>query len=260
MTHRPVGPGPAIHVFSTIDALAAHAAQTLIQIAGSTRDRRIAIALSGGKTPATVDQHLAALAQGAIDWSGIEVFFSDERSVPPDHPDSNYGLAHRQLLSRVPIPAAQIHRLEGDARDLDAAARRAEAEIRAHLPSGANGIPVFDLIWLGIGTDGHTASLFPGTTAVGENSRLVVANVPPAPLVPRLTFTFPLINAARRIQLLVVGAEKAAVVEEILGRGGGETSMALAARVRPTNGRLEWLLDAAAGARLPLDGNTPTGA
>jgi 6-phosphogluconolactonase len=193
------------------------------------------MALSGGSTPGPV---LARVATAAIEWGKLSIYFADERAVPPDASDSNYGLIRRVFLDRVPIAATSVHRMEGERPDLDAAARGYERI----LP------PALDLLLLGVGPDGHTASLFPGSPALGESTRRVVPAAPPqppiTPQVARLTITPPVIAAARTVVVLVAGSDKASVVAEVLGQTGGRQFPAALAR----NGL--WILDRDAAAHL----------
>ncbi len=217
------------------------------QAAASLRGR-FTLALSGGHTPQALHALLADPVEhfrGRISWAATHVFFGDERCVPPDHPDSNYGAARRSLLAHVPLPASNVHRLRGEDDPLAAAAAY-EAELRRVVPVEP-GLPRLDLILLGLGADGHTASLFPGTAALDEETRLVVANEVPQVGGFRLTFTFPLIRAARAVAFLVAGEDKAAAVSDVLGGRGARP----AARVRLAEGDLTWYLDEAAASRLP---------
>lgn len=191
---------------------------------------------------------LAAEFAEAIPWDRLEVFFGDERAVPPEHPDSNYRLAFESLLSRVPLDPERVHRIQAEDSDPVRAAAEYERRILERVPRGPSGLPSFDLIWLGVGTDGHTASLFPGSPALFEERRLVAEAVAPATGARRITFTLRLINAARKVQFLVVGPEKAEIVKRILGRSGLGAEDLPAARVWPVAGELEWLLDRAAAA------------
>ncbi len=158
---------------------------------------RACIALAGGTTPRAVHEALATLPD--IPWDRIHVFFGDERCVPREHPDSNYRMAKESLLDRVPIPSSQIHRPDGERRDRDAAARAYEAILPA----------AFDLVVLGIGEDGHTASLFPGSPALNERERRCIPVIGPKPPPERLTLTPPVLEAARAVIVLAVGAGKA---------------------------------------------------
>ncbi len=166
-----------------------------------------ALALAGGSTPTPVYERLATLSTVDPDvWERTEVFFGDERCVPPDDPRSNYWMAHQALLSRVPVPPSQVHRMQGEAPDRDAAARA-----YAHqLP------PRLDVLVLGMGIDGHTASLFPHAPALDERSRAVVPADAPAPPVHRLTITPPVIARARFVLVLVAGALKAPTLAQVL--------------------------------------------
>lgn len=207
--------------------------------------RRFTLALAGGSTPRAV---YALLAEKQAAWDRWIVFWSDERCVPPDSPDSNYGMARAALLSQ--LKAAPIaFRMHGEA-DPAWAAKIYEAAVRANVPpADAGGLPAFDLLLLGLGDDGHTASLFPHTAPLGERERLVLSNVAPKPPVQRLTFTPPLINAARAVLFLVSGAAKAAALAAVLAEEGDDH--ALPARlVRPAEGALTWLVDRAAARQL----------
>lgn len=211
------------------------------------------VALSGGVTPRPVYE---ALAEGEnLNWERWQIFWSDERPVPPTSPESNYRLLKETLLdplARRGWSPQMVVRLAGEG-DPDAAAAAYERAIRETVPanpqSGAGNLPRFDLLLLGIGADGHTASLFPHTAALAERERLVVANPVPKLGATRLTFTFPLINAARRVLMLVNGANKAPALAEILG-GPSDPQRLPAQSVRPVDGTLTWLVDEAAYAEL----------
>jgi len=206
------------------------------------------VALSGGSTPEMLYGLLAALPfRDDVDWGKVHFFFGDERAVPPDHADSNYRMANAALFAPLSVPAANIHRMPGEAPDLDAAARSYEAELRAHLTgSTADAIPRFDLVLLGMGPDGHTASLFPHKPALQEKTRLVVASEPGLkPFVPRLTLTFPVLDAAAHVLFLVAGADKAVTLHRVLS-GPADPENLPSQSVAPTNGRLVWLVDHAA--------------
>ncbi|HYL54871.1 MAG TPA: 6-phosphogluconolactonase [Gemmatimonadales bacterium] len=197
------------------------------------------IALSGGGTPRPVYAALAGpeLASG-IDWRNIDVYFGDERAVPPDDRESNYRMAKDALLSHVPIPDSRVHRIEAERRDLDAAA---DAYARA-LPAA------LDVLVLGMGADGHTASLFPGSPALAERQRRVVVVASPKPPRRRVTITPPVIAAARQVVMLVTGREKATAVARALDADAPPPSQVPAVLARPPRG--VGFLDPAAAARL----------
>jgi 6-phosphogluconolactonase len=159
-----------------------------------------ALCLAGGRTPEPVYRALASAS--GVDWKRVDVFFGDERAVPPDHPDSNYLMVYRALLSRVAVPAGQVHRMAAERSDREAAAR----EYERSLP------PRLDILVLGMGQDGHTASLFPGSAALDERHRLVVPVIGAKAPAERLTITPPVIEAARRVAVIAAGEDKAAMV------------------------------------------------
>jgi 6-phosphogluconolactonase len=206
---------------------------------------RFLVALSGGSTPRALHQALVAHYRDLIPWERVQVFWSDERCVPPDDPESNYRMACETLLEQVPIPAANIHRMPGERTDYDAAAADYEAEMRQVFGLPPDVLLRFDLILLGMGADGHTASLFPGTPALHETSRLVVANRGTKPPPQRLTFTYPLINSARQVVFLVAGADKAEALRDVLS-GQITIKERPAVGVRPADGEVIWMVDRAA--------------
>ena len=234
-----------IHLFPDAEELARGAAAFIAAAAEqSIRKRgRFVIALSGGSTPRRLYELLAADEQA--DWPNWYVFWSDERSVRPDHPDSNYGMAKQALLDKVTIPLGRIRRIETE-RPAPVAARRYEDAIRTLLGNKT----AFDLVLLGIGDDGHTASLFPGEAAARERRKLVTAARMDGPGPARVTFTLPLINGARRAAILAVGEAKAAMVQRAIEPGlrGPDIPAGL---VAPKKGSLHWFLsqDAAADLR-----------
>jgi len=229
-----------MRVCENLEAMHDAAARLFVETATAAVERsgRFAVALSGGHTPAPVYRLLAAPPWSPkAPWARAHVFWSDERCIPESDPRSNAGQAHRALLDHVPIPARQVHAVPTDIPP-EAAAERYQSELRAFF---AGGPPRFDLILLGLGEDGHTASLFPGSPALGERERWVCAVNDDAHELPRVTFTPPLLSAADRVVFLVGGAGK----REILARvRGGEDLPAV--RVRPESGQLLWLVDRAA--------------
>ncbi|MFH0793514.1 MAG: 6-phosphogluconolactonase, partial [bacterium] len=215
----------------------------------TSADRRFHLALAGGTTPRLLYRKLANTAD--FEAEKCEIYFTDERCVEPDDPDSNYGMACETLLSGVVMPEGQIHRMEAEWHDLKQAARDYDRLLRQRLPRNEAGYPSFDLILLGMGADGHTASLFPETRALDEMEQLAVANDSPPGASKRLTLTFPALNQARRVWFLVTGEEKAATVATVFKQiGGTETGRLPAARVHPRGGELIWFLDRSAAAIL----------
>lgn len=202
-----------------------------------------AVALAGGSTPKGLYQALAHTAslRARVPWAHVHFFWGDERCVPPDHADSNFRMAHEALLSSVPVAADHVHRIAGELDDASVAARLYESEILATLHPREQ-MPRIDLILLGLGTDGHTASLFPGTPALDERQRLCVDNVVPASGARRITLTLPLINAARTVMFVVSGPDKASIVRAVHHRPGGEGALP-AQLVQPDGGELLWMLD-----------------
>jgi 6-phosphogluconolactonase len=240
-------PGRPI-VLENPDALTEEAAKLFVETAQqavSARDM-CCVALSGGSTPRPLYEKLALPPyRDQIDWHRVQVFFSDERFVPPDAPESNFRMANEALLSRVDIPERFIHQVATVDMSPTESAALYEEGIRRVFEVGLAEIPRFDLILLGLGPDGHTASLFPESEALDVTDRIVVANFVSKFDTWRITFTYPLINAAQRIVFLAQGDDKAEAVARVLS---GDTALP-AARVRPENGELLWLLDAAAAAR-----------
>jgi 6-phosphogluconolactonase len=231
-------PGAA-RVLTDPIAVAAAAAQWVSEL--SARSDPFRIAMSGGSTPQFLYEALASSTfKGGIDWPRWQVYFSDERATPPDHPDSNYRLVHDTLLSKAPVPAEHVHRIEADRPDLDAAADSYSRLLEAQ--SGRP--PQLDLVLLGLGADGHTASLFPGTAALDVDDAWATRGRADFEPFDRITMTFPVINAAARVAFLVTGSAKG---DALRGVGDGTVP---AARVRPAEGELLWFLDAAAAGAL----------
>jgi 6-phosphogluconolactonase len=235
-------------VCADLAELSRRAAAEWARIAGDAvaRSDRFAVALSGGNTPRSLYATLArAEFRNEIPWDHIHFFWGDERAVPADHPDSNYRMAREALLAKVPVPEENIHRVETE-RGAEEAAAAYEATLRAVFSLAADARPRFDLILLGLGDEGHTASLFPGSAALGEQKRLVVATYVEKLKSDRITMTLPVLNHAANVYFLVSGASKAKVVKELL-RSHADLP---AAKVQPANGRLVWLVDREAAALL----------
>jgi 6-phosphogluconolactonase len=243
---------PDVKVLPDPNAVAREAAEVWASLSRESIGARgrFNAALSGGSTPRALFTLLASDAyRRQIEWDRTVVFWSDERCVPPDHADSNYRLAHESLLSKVKIPPGNVHRMRGEANPEQAALEYEQLVRREVRAPTSSDVPSFDLLLLGMGADGHTASLFPGTAALHEKQRLVAANVVPKLNARRLTFTPPLINAASNVVFLVAGSEKADALRAVL-EGDFKPDVLPAQIVKPANGTVTWLVDRAAAARL----------
>ncbi len=207
---------------------------------------RFTVALSGGTTPKPAYALLASDFRDRVRWPNVQCFWSDERCVPPDHPESNFRMANEALLSRVDIPAASVHRMKGEDPDPARAAQEYDRELRNYFNTEAP--PQFDMLMLGMGPDGHTASLFPGTAALRETRAFAAANYVEKFRGYRLTLTLPVLNAARRVVFLVAGSDKAAALARVLGEQTGAPLPA--SLVQPKQGTTLWLVDTAAAALL----------
>lgn len=235
----------ALQIYASVESLQEAAARQIAEaLRPTTQGRMMTLALSGGSTPRRVHEILATLPN--VDWSNVRIFWGDERTVPPEHEECNYRMARETLLDRVPIPKSQIYRMAGE-KDPPEAAEEYQRTIGNVFGVSSPDVPRFDVVVLGMGADGHTASLFPGTSALDERERYVVANSVPQLGTDRLTLTFPVLNAAHLVLFIVAGADKAEAVERcFMGTG----DIPPAGRVRPTSGELRWLLDSQAAARL----------
>ncbi len=237
-----------IKIFHDADELATSLAADFQNVVNEAakRNNEIYIALSGGSTPALFFQKLASAPyRENIAWQNVHFFWSDERCVPPDDSDSNYGMTKNYLLDHVAIPVENIHRIFGENAPQDEAKRYA-SEINQWLPRVQNGWPEFDWILLGMGTDGHTASIFPGLDVLEDRTHICAVATHPEIGQKRITLTLPAINQAKRITFLVTGINKAPVIAQILC--ADQVNMLLPASfVKPDSGILEWYLDQAAG-------------
>ncbi|MBZ5491520.1 MAG: 6-phosphogluconolactonase [Acidobacteriia bacterium] len=242
--------GVEIKIAPDAVTLAREAAQEFHRAAeAAVQERgRFSVALSGGNTPRAVYSLLAS-EHKQLPWDHIHIFFGDERHVPPDHPDSNFRMASESLLSKVPIPEKNVHRIHAEL-DAEAAAAEYEHQLINFFHLGNHDWPGFDLIFLGIGEDGHTASLFPGSKALSKASRRVTANWVEKFKTFRITLTFPVLNNAAEVVFLVSGAGKAQILSQVLRPG---TSEFPAQSIHPENGRLLWLIDQDAGSLLPVN-------
>jgi len=223
------------------------------------RCRRFLVALSGGSTPRGMYERIAARGHEALDWSRVEFLWSDERKVPPTHPDSNYRMTRESLLAPLGTPDNQIHRMRGEADDLEGAAREYETTLATLTGvQPGHGVPQLDLVLLGLGTDGHTASLFADTVALDVRDRWVVRNYVAKFTTSRLTLTFPVILAAREIRVLVAGADKAPALAGVL-TGPWDPDRVPAQRLAQASGNVVWLADRAAAGTLAGVGPAPPG-
>jgi 6-phosphogluconolactonase len=235
-------------------ALARRAAQYFVEMAGEAAEAqgRARIAISGGSTPKAAFELLADPAQPwhlRMPWQKLDLYWVDERCVPPDNAESNYRMTREALLDHAPLKPEQIHRIEGEL-EPEAAAARYESELRTCFRLEDAGIPRFDLVALGMGGDGHTASLFPHTEALRELGRLAVANHVPQKDALRITLTWPVINRARSVFFLVSGQEKAAILKEVL-TGPHDPERLPSQLIWPSSGILTLILDKAAASLLP---------
>jgi 6-phosphogluconolactonase len=232
-------------------ALAEAAAGAIVEAsrAAVAANGRFTLVLAGGVTPRETYTRLAAPPfADAVPWERTLIFFGDERCVPPDHAESNYRLANETLLMKVGMPADRVYRMRGEAADPEEAAVEYARTLAAVFETPRGGLPRFDLVLLGLGLDGHTASLFPGSPATKEIFRTVVAVHAAAARIPqRLTLTIPTLNAAARVIFLVSGAEKAKLVKSALSDG----AILPATMIRPADGTLTWIVDRAAASLLP---------
>jgi len=235
-------------------ALARRAAFHLVEMVSEAAEAhgRARIAISGGSTPKAAFHLLADPEQPfrkRMPWEDLELFWVDERTVPPDHADSNYRMTREALLDHVPLLPQQVHRMEGEL-DPEAAAARYESELRNTFRLEGAETPRFDLISLGMGDDGHTASLFPHTAAIHEMGRLVTANEVPQHHTWRITLTWPVINQARSVFFMIAGADKAERVREVF-MGPRDPERLPSQLIWPSGGILTLFLDKAAAALLP---------
>ncbi|MFZ0318408.1 MAG: 6-phosphogluconolactonase [Candidatus Sulfotelmatobacter sp.] len=229
------------------------AAEDVIRVATDavTQRGRFTIALSGGSTPRNLYTLIAANARANLPWEQIFFFWGDERHVPPTNSESNYRMAQETLLSKIPVPPANIYRIPSENPDATEAAEAYEQTLRKFFDPAPKKFPRFDLILLGMGPDGHTASLFPETEALQEQSRFVVANWVEKLNTSRFTLTVPVLNAAQRVDFLVSGADKASALHEVL-EGNAAAEKYPSKLVRPGAGKVIWFVDRAAASELSV--------
>jgi 6-phosphogluconolactonase len=234
-------------------AVAKRAAQKFAEAAAAAVKEKgsFSVALAGGSTPNTLYGLLVndPALRAQVPWDKMQVFFGDERHVGPDHPDSNFRMATEAMIARSPMKPEQVTRIKGEYPDTEQAAREYEQAIRSSFKLVEGRFPRFDLVLLGMGSEGHTASLFPGTRALHEKQRIAVSNWVGKLLTDRITLTAPAINNAAQVIFMVTGADKAPALTAVLERVY-EPDQLPAQLIQPTNGTLLWLVDTAAGGLL----------
>jgi 6-phosphogluconolactonase len=240
-----------IRTLTTPQELFAAAAEEVVRAANDAvaKRGRFTIALSGGSTPKSLFNLLATNARTVLPWDRTLFFWGDERHVPPTDPDSNYRMADEAMLSKIPVAKENVFRMAAENPDAAAVAEAYEQTLRKVFELQPGQVPVFDLILLGMGPDGHTASLFPGTDGLQEKSRLVIANWVEKLKTSRLTFTLPVLNAARCVAFLVSGTDKAPALHAVL-ESDAPGEQYPSKLIRPTDGKLIWLVDRAAASEL----------
>lgn len=241
-----------IEIFSSIKELHNFALEQFVELGATAIARRgiFTVALSGGSTPKKLYEMLAEESlQGLINWHQVHFFFGDERHVPPDAEESNFRAANEALFSKIDVPTQNVHRFQTEEPDAKIVAQKMENELREFFGLSDGEFPHFDLILLGLGADGHTASLFPETPALKETKRLVTENYVEKFQTFRLTFTVPNINHARNIIFLVTGEDKAEAFREVL-QGADNPEKYPARMIKPEEGSLQFLADEKAASRL----------
>ena len=242
-----------IRILADGAAIAQRAAQQFLQAAAdAVRERgSFTAALAGGSTPKTLYSLLAndPALRSQVPWDKIHLFFGDERHVGPGHPDSNFRMATEAMLSKAPLKAEQVTRIKGEYPDAEQAAQEYEQALRTYFQLKDGEYPRFDLLLAGMGNEGHTLSLFPGTKALHPGARVVVRNWVGKLYTERITLTAPAASNAARIIFMVTGADKAAALKAVL-EGPYEPEQLPAQLLQPKNGKLLWLVDAAAGSML----------
>lgn len=240
--------GKAVKIFKSVDDLSHFFAQKIADdIQQIIPGNYYSIALSGGSTPRKVFEYLALYFKDRIDWQKVQVFWSDERCVDPESEESNYRMAKESLLDKVPIPAMNIFRIHGEAEPALEADRYSET-IRQHVPFH-NNIPQFNLMMLGLGDDGHTVSIFPGSLHLFNSEKFCEVAENPNSKQKRITVTGLIVNQARTVIFMVTGEAKSGMVATIIGKKKGWEKLP-ASMVNPTEGELTWLIDEPAATKL----------
>ncbi len=234
-------------------AIAKRVAQEFVQVAAAAVKEKgsFTVALAGGSTPKTLYGLLVndPALKGQVPWDRMYLFFGDERNVGPEHADSNFRMATEAMLSKAPIKPEQVTRIKGEYKDTEKAAAEYEQALRAGFTLREGQFPRFDLVLLGMGNEGHTASLFPGTKALHETQRIVARNWIGKLFTERITLTAPAINNAALVIFMITGSDKALALKGVL-EGPYEPEQLPAQMIQPSNGELQWLVDTAAGSML----------
>jgi 6-phosphogluconolactonase len=244
-----------VRILTNLEAIAKRAGQEFVQSAARAVSEKgsFTVALSGGSTPKALYSLLAndAALRAQLPWDKMYLYFGDERNVGPDHADSNFRMASETMLSKVPLKPEQVFRIKGEYKDTEKAAQEYEQALRASFKIGEGQFPRFDLVLLGMGNEGHTASLFPGSKALHETKRLVVRNWVGKLYTNRITLTAPAINNAARVIFMITGADKALALKGVL-EGPYEPDQLPAQMIQPSKGHLLWLVDTVAGGMLSI--------
>ena len=241
-----------VRILQDAPTIARRAAEEFIKSANTAVKSKgsFSVALAGGSTPKALYSLLASdPLRGQLPWEKMHLFFGDERHVEPTHPDSNFRMATEAMISKVPLKPDQVHRIKAENPDTEQAAREYEKELRSHFKLADGEAPQFDLVLLGMGNEGHTLSLFPGTKALRDNGRLVLRNWVGKLLAERVTLTAPAASNTVLAMFMVAGADKAMALKAVL-EGPYEPEQLPAQLIDPKNGRLLWLVDATAGGLL----------
>jgi 6-phosphogluconolactonase len=250
-----------VQIVSDAAALARAVADVFIATANHAVEKKgsFTVALSGGSTPKALYSLLTADRDlnSRVPWQKIDFFFGDERHVPPDHPDSNYRSAQEGMLSKVPVGPERVFRMKGEYKDTEKAATEYDQVLREFFRLSEGQLPRFDLIMLGMGPDGHTASLFPGTKALNESNRLVTSNWVGKFYTHRITMTAPVLNNAACVMFMAGGQDKAQPLKAVL-EGPYEPAQLPSQLIRPAHGTLLWLVDQSAASLLDPSTSIPT--
>jgi 6-phosphogluconolactonase len=242
-----------VRILADANSIAQTAAAEFLEAARKALPEKdsFCVALAGGSTPKALYGLLSSnpLLQAKVPWSKIEFFFGDERHVPPDHAESNFRMATEAMFAKAPVDPKQVHRIKGEKRNAARGAEEYEEELRASFQLEPGQLPRFDLVLLGMGPEGHTASLFPGTKALKEEKRLVVSNWVGKLYTDRITLTPPVLNNASRVIFMVHGEEKAPALKAVL-EGPYEPEQLPAQMIHPKQGSILWLVDPAAAGML----------